>query len=228
MHSFASMWKLSLGSNNAVWQWTCKNGYCNKERISQNFTGTALSLPACRLFCSQFAAIWPQPTGTFSISKDRSLVQVNVNSIDILAAGVERKEKDDLIRGAGNRFREAISRMGTSEARNSGGRSLVVELQILDKGKTDQLRLDTKEHYNLTVGQTQDGRVSAVIAAENFFGARHGLETLSQVPTTCYLIIIIRKPTSENVSGNSRRILNVTRLLLDAYFQHWATVPITK
>lgn len=112
------------------------------------------------------------------------MVQLNVNSIDILAPKVERKERDDLIRGASKRFKDVVSKMGSAEARNSGGRTLLVELQIGDRGREEQLGLKTREDYNLTVEQTQDGRVNATIVADNFFGARHGLETLSQVHTS--------------------------------------------
>lgn len=43
------------------------------------------------------------------------------------------------------------------------------------------LTLETDESYALNVSTTSDGRISANIKAETFFGARHGLETLSQL-----------------------------------------------
>lgn len=41
--------------------------------------------------------------------------------------------------------------------------------------------MDTDESYTLNVGQSNDGRLNATVTAPNFFGARHGLETLGQL-----------------------------------------------
>lgn len=43
------------------------------------------------------------------------------------------------------------------------------------------ITLETDESYTLTVAPKSDGRIGAVIDAETFFGARHGLETLVQL-----------------------------------------------
>jgi hexosaminidase len=41
--------------------------------------------------------------------------------------------------------------------------------------------LNTKEGYKLTVSEKPDEGVHAIITADNFYGARNGLETLSQL-----------------------------------------------
>ncbi|KAH1007368.1 hypothetical protein HUJ04_004611, partial [Dendroctonus ponderosae] len=69
------------------------------------------------------------------------------------------------------------------EFRNSfpkGGKSLVINLVIQDHS-IDQLTLTLDESYILKTNQSADGRLQAFIQAANFFGARHGLETLSQL-----------------------------------------------
>lgn len=43
------------------------------------------------------------------------------------------------------------------------------------------LTLDTDEGYALSLNETQDGRITATIKAKNYFGGRHGLETLNQL-----------------------------------------------
>lgn len=150
-------------------------------RIGHDFNGTALSLPACRLFCSTAAGLWPRPTGPVTISTDKPLVQLNVNDIDVQAPGVVPKNNDtDLVTAAATRFKTLLGKVGTAEARESGGQSMVVELHLSDNGAADELTLHTDESYKLTVKQV-DGHVKVDISADNFFGARHGLETLAGV-----------------------------------------------
>lgn len=157
--------------------WTCNKGFCHKTRIGADFNGTALNLAACRLLCSAGAGIWPRPTGPVTISTDKPLVQLNVNDVDIKAVGFEQNE---LVAAASARFKNLLTKIGTAEARNAGGLSLVVELHLSDNGAVTELTLHTNETYQLTVTQI-DGYVKAVISADNFFGARHGMESLSQV-----------------------------------------------
>ncbi|XP_076059844.1 chitooligosaccharidolytic beta-N-acetylglucosaminidase-like [Oratosquilla oratoria] len=55
-----------------------------------------------------------------------------------------------------------------------------VNLEITITSPEDRLKLDTDESYNLVV-QTQGKRTTVTILAQTFFGARHALETLSQL-----------------------------------------------
>lgn len=41
--------------------------------------------------------------------------------------------------------------------------------------------MDNEESYALEIKETGDGRINATINADNYFGARHGLETLGQL-----------------------------------------------
>lgn len=45
----------------------------------------------------------------------------------------------------------------------------------------DRLTWETDESYALKVQETSDGRINVTITAVTYFGARHGLETLSQL-----------------------------------------------
>lgn len=171
----------NFSSDDVVWNWTCNKGFCNKKKLDHDFNTTALSLPACRLLCSTAAGLWPRPTGAVTISTDKPLVQLNVNDVDVQAPGVVLKNDDvDLVTAAATRFKSLLGKVGTAEARESGGQSMVVELYLLDKGAASELTLHTDESYKLTVKQV-DGHVKVNISADNFFGARHGLETLTQV-----------------------------------------------
>lgn len=73
--------------------------------IDSNNKTAALSLPACRLLCSEAGALWPKPTGEIDIG--RVLDKINVNSIDIIGYKSETPVTR-LIRAAGQIFKEEI------------------------------------------------------------------------------------------------------------------------
>lgn len=62
----------------------------------------------------------------------------------------------------------------------AGGKSLVINVDI-QNNDIARLSLTTDESYTLKVNYSSDGRVQAYISAQNFFGFRHGLETLGQL-----------------------------------------------
>lgn len=158
------------------WRWECKAGYCQKVRIDAATREDAMSLPVCRLFCSKHAALWPQPT---EIKMEKSLVTVNINSVDIMTVK-SGTPVSDLIQGAGNRFKKNIDYQRRENRMMKDSRSLVVTFDLVDYNKRI-LTLDTDESYVLTVTEGVDKRIMAEIKANNFFGGRHGLETLSQL-----------------------------------------------
>nr|CAI5818311.1 unnamed protein product [Callosobruchus analis] len=61
-----------------------------------------------------------------------------------------------------------------------GGKSLIVNVDVKDPA-VNRLTLETDESYTLKVSLTSDGRISALVSAPTFFGARHGLQTLNQL-----------------------------------------------
>lgn len=159
-----------------VWRWECQSGYCQKIRITEATKDTALSLPACRLFCNQYGNLWPKPTGTYSLGN--YLIHININSIDI--SGPRESKITDLIKLASDRFIQQINNVVPKNVSPTGGRSLLVNL-VVSNASTDQLTWETDEGYALKIEETSDGRINATITADNYFGARHGLETLNQL-----------------------------------------------
>lgn len=103
-------------------------------------------------------------------------MQVNLNSIDVLQNPSE-SSISNLIRSVATNFKKRLTK---SRQISSGGKSLIVTLDIVDS-KNDRLTLETDESYTLKVEETLDGRLNATITAQTFFGGRHGLETLSQL-----------------------------------------------
>ena len=161
----------------SVWRWECASNYCQKRRVTAETKSSALSLAACRLFCSDYAALWPKPTGDFKLGN--YLVRLNINSIDVTTTKSDTPSSD-LVRLASKRFKSSIEKQMPRDPVKPGGRSLFVTLNILDP-QIIKLTLSLDEGYTLHMSETSDGRMNATISAANYFGCRHGLETLAQL-----------------------------------------------
>lgn len=159
-----------------VWSWSCQENQCLKVRASNN-SNDAVSLPACRLFCDVHASLWPRING--NITFGNKLIHVNLNSIDVLPKNTDGASAN-LIRKAGLRFKNNIQKLVPNSENPVGGKTLEVTVEVSDPNLIG-ITLDTDESYSLTVSSSSDGRILATVKGENFFGARHGLETLGQL-----------------------------------------------
>ncbi|XP_077280344.1 beta-hexosaminidase 1 [Temnothorax americanus] len=172
---------LQYGANQAeeytsLWHYKCDGGLCKKVLITEEDTNP-VALSVCQLSCGQGGALWPKPTGHMSIGK--SVVQLNPESITL--AGISTQTAvGNLLQTNVVRMKENAKKLGDSLTLNAGGTGLVIRFKEglnLDNAK---LTLETDERYTLQVA-TVDGEVEAYITANTYFGARHALETLSQL-----------------------------------------------
>ncbi|CAH1984734.1 unnamed protein product [Acanthoscelides obtectus] len=165
------------GEPNPVWHWQCLQGTCQKQHYNETVSSSPLSLPTCRLSCSDAAGLWPKPTGDVSVSN--IFQNVNFNSIDVVPKQ-SNSPSSKLVREAGKVFKEQIQATIPRRFNPKGGKSLLVDVDIKNPSFS-RLTLDTDESYTLKLSETSDGRLNALISAQTFFGARHGLQTLNQL-----------------------------------------------
>ncbi|KAJ8925415.1 hypothetical protein NQ315_009247, partial [Exocentrus adspersus] len=168
---------LNFSALNSAWSWQCEKGYCQKKLITNETQESALSLPACRLFCSESAALWPKPTGDVSIGN--FLAKINLNSIDVEGIKLETTSTD-LVQAAIKVFKENVQLLVPKGVNPTGGKSLIVNVDIKNP-EVNKITLSVDESYTLKISESSDGRLIALITAPTFFGARHGLETLNQL-----------------------------------------------
>lgn len=169
---------ISSRQDDPVWRWECERGFCQKKRITDGNKDTAMSLAACRLFCSNHAGLWPQPTGEVKLGN--VLIHIDPDAIEL-------NEKKDvvpiasLIRGAMDRFKSHLNDLKPKRAKasNRKGLPLIVNLVIEDE-ETRQLKIGVNESYKLLV-RSNDDKLIAEVHAKTFFGGRHALETLGQL-----------------------------------------------
>lgn len=123
--------------------------------------------------------LWPQPTGP---------VQLGSHFIQFFLSQLRFQTSEDvpergLLERAYNIFKNNIQSLVQYEVepryqRSDIGEFIIKVVVTLHNHTT--LRLNTDESYNITVRPSERDLV-ATIRAKTFFGARHGLETLSQL-----------------------------------------------
>ncbi|XP_055602206.1 chitooligosaccharidolytic beta-N-acetylglucosaminidase-like isoform X2 [Uranotaenia lowii] len=170
----------STDSDEAVWSYQCVDSRCKKIAIDpfdKDARANAVSLQVCRLVCDgAFGTVWPRPTGDFRLGNN--LVHVDLNGIEF-----QWDKQHATLRSqwdvSAERFRGQLNRKAGGEVFKVGGRRMTVKIAV----DSDSLVLNhkTDESYRLVIKTTADSNVMVEIYAPTYFGARHGVETLSQL-----------------------------------------------
>ncbi|XP_066903581.1 chitooligosaccharidolytic beta-N-acetylglucosaminidase isoform X2 [Halyomorpha halys] len=131
------------------------------------------SVESCRLTCGKHGNLLPLPT---IANLGKKLVQIDLSNMKLLAGG--SPEVKAYLRSIFEIFRQNLKTECGGNAISPSNMSVYVVINVHDK----EVKLDrhTNESYKLAVTQ-EPGRVYVTIYAETAFGARHALETLSQL-----------------------------------------------
>ncbi|XP_053683247.1 chitooligosaccharidolytic beta-N-acetylglucosaminidase [Sabethes cyaneus] len=163
-----------------VWGYRCVDSRCEKVALDANDTARekAVSLSVCRLYCNEvFGTLWPRPTGEYR--RGNNLIHINVYDIQWQWA----KAYEALSRNWDSsieRFRGQLMRMVQSgHTLKNGGKRVIVKVAV--GADSLVLNYETDESYKLSISAADSGDVAVQIDAANYFGARHGLETLAQL-----------------------------------------------
>lgn len=162
----------------AVWGYECVNSRCIKRELTNDNNTKAVSLPICRIFCGDDpGTIWPKPSGPVTINNIISRINLAAVRLNVLKPS---KANEAFWSANEARFLDQINRkIPKSIKLDSQGNGLAVNIEVV---KPDDLSLtqQTNESYVLSAVESE-GNVVVTIKAETVFGARHGLETLSQL-----------------------------------------------
>lgn len=140
------------------------------------------SLNMCQMTCGPTPGnIWPLPR-EFLPWAQRTTTRIHHQSFQMKTLNFTSEPSQTYWAMAWNRFQEMqAAKVPQNAERLSIDGHLTVEVFIFDDDmKNDLFTLET---YSLTLTPEPNGNVHAGIAAPNFFGARHGLETLNQLMT---------------------------------------------
>ncbi|KAF5298995.1 hypothetical protein FQA39_LY11627 [Lamprigera yunnana] len=164
------------------WLWTCdvRTEKCVRkpEPISIDKKIESLqhtSLAACRLTCGQYGALWPKPTGQMYLI--RQLLPFHPNAVNFEIPNDVDEANEFLVENT-KIFRNNLFMECGINCSSVSNFAVTIFLELTSVDLT--LRWNTNESYRLDV-LSKGNQMSIKIVAENVFGIRHGLETLTQL-----------------------------------------------
>ncbi|XP_050693934.1 chitooligosaccharidolytic beta-N-acetylglucosaminidase-like isoform X2 [Eriocheir sinensis] len=166
------------------WGYKCVNQTCTKKLYDG--ISPLTSLNQCKLTCGAAGVLWPLPS---AVTLGKEVVQFLPDKVTLLPSC--QGEACDLLREAFGIFRDNLEHLNPSyrpkerkatwtvvTGHHLTPQDLVVKVVI--SSPDPRLTLSTNEGYQLLLS-TAGGVTSATISAGTFYGARHGLETLTQL-----------------------------------------------
>ncbi|KAG7167815.1 chitooligosaccharidolytic beta-N-acetylglucosaminidase-like [Homarus americanus] len=164
------------------WGYRCDVGRCIKE----DNTGVEdlVTLNTCKLTCGPFGVLWPQPKSATVGKEVVQFLPSNITHKTSCAPAV-----CELLEQAVVIFKDNLQRYhpdyaaGLTPWKGPWGPATVghtLNLDVTVNTDATRLSLETDESYSLSVSTTGQ-TTTAIIITATYFGARHALETLSQL-----------------------------------------------
>lgn len=159
--------------------WECVNQKCIPTWYTDGSASRLQSLMTCNMLCSRQAPLWPHPTGSLNLAD--SVVPVRAEYFNLTIVSIPSIEVKDHVRDAFELFTKDLKERQGPNYHKENFHRVIVKMKINSKGEKDpRLLVNTDESYALFIN-TKGNTVLVDIRAESFCGARHGLETLSQL-----------------------------------------------
>lgn len=178
------------------WTWECTNQKClrsAKPQTSLNSCAVPLqpnypSITLCRLVCDQEGAVWPKPTGQLQLGGEITLINSQNIRLHINYPNANQKQSENDVEDFIQRNMRIFKKNLNAECENQKCQSIGLGILMNITVETSDLTLNwqTDESYTLNVhsdqNSNQENPVLAVgIQSKTIFGARHALETLTQL-----------------------------------------------
>ncbi|KAK4308140.1 hypothetical protein Pmani_020138 [Petrolisthes manimaculis] len=196
------------------WGWACEEDKCVKK--SAGGPTSLLTLNTCKITCGPAGALWPLPTMAIVGNEVANFLPTNLTHSLTCGAGGDSCQ---LLQEAVTIFQDNLHRYHPNY--KNGSAPWVgpwdpptlrhkLHLDVTIQGGDGILTLDTDESYELAVSRVESV-TTAVIIAPTFFGARHALETLSQLAeyheTTNSLVLVTNATVSDAPAFKYRGLL---------------------
>lgn len=177
--------------------YNCNNNKCQlktKTNQKEQIQNEDLSLSHCLLICGE-GQIWPYPSNKPIINNQIKQINIKKDKLNILY--LKNNEKlNQLFEIYFETFYNSINNLipkqhtqnnkDNKDSKNKDNKNndyyeLQINLQIENINEIN-LSLTTDESYSITTNVINENKIVQVnIQSKNYFGARHGLETLSQL-----------------------------------------------
>ena len=166
----------------------CVNNKCIRKTIEVGDVDL-MDVNGCLLTCDPFANLWPIPNSEKKPNITKSLFNILPNSITF---GKHLKQPSDQVNKMlselfeifmANLYHSHPEYRGDAKSFPHNGAEDTAALTILVNLETDVTVIthDTDESYSLDSQAISQDSLFATINAHNYFGARHGMETLGQL-----------------------------------------------
>jgi len=172
----------------------CRAGKCVKVDRQDVQTGNSqqegLTLDRCKLTCGPYGQLWPKPSGKVTIGKD--VVSFLPQHVEIKGMTAPTEDLKNLLNETTQIFMKQIKWInpqykykGESAYDNETDysehvRRTVVYVELSVVSNVMDLELHQDESYTIGLNNV-NGNILVNILANTFFGARHGLQTLTQL-----------------------------------------------
>lgn len=177
MYNFKLLFSIKVSFYSFYFRWICSNSVCSKSFTYSENQITYQSQNECRLSCAMFGALWPHPTGNISISHNRVIFNPFVIRANIVS---NSNETNKFIGDINKLFLINIAKECINNCSVENSPQVFLKLSVYSKSL--ELNWNTNESYTLRL-RASDKTIFIDIKSETVFGARHGLETLSNLIT---------------------------------------------
>lgn len=200
----------------SLYKFRCASGKCLRQH--QDYLNASEhyfdSLNECRLLCGEHSALWPIPTGQTRLGRNtKEFLPGNVRFDN---AGSPKDEKvEQFLSETQKIFLKNLFKECGKSCNRSSANSVLISTNI----QTSETSLTwlTDESYELLLS-THDKTIDVTINANTVFGARHALESLSQLTTgkryrdgNCLLILTKAHITDSPVFPHRGLLLDTAR-----------------
>lgn len=178
--------------NGHVWHYRCELDRCVKLPITSD-TEAPIGLVQCRQMCGPGARshgldVWPQLTGATTATTGNAVSYAPIWLPELRFQEPAVVVQPDIPFWQLNHERlvaqiraKRPSTLTSPEPTLATGDRTRVTVSFAVNSDDAKLHMAGNETYRLTVSAVQNGAVGVSIEAETIFGARHGIETLSQL-----------------------------------------------
>ncbi|KAL3275102.1 hypothetical protein HHI36_019873 [Cryptolaemus montrouzieri] len=166
------------GSNfNNRFIWTCnENSMCQRNEVGEETESQVFpTVELCRLVCGDYGPLWPKPSQVKFTNRNLILINPLQISVHMKPRNDNELSKNIILIFKQNLLKEY------ENCENHKETKVMLRIDLLTNEK--QLDWDTDESYFLKIKAFSDTNVDVNITAPNIFGARHALESFSQLMT---------------------------------------------
>ncbi|XP_058811586.1 chitooligosaccharidolytic beta-N-acetylglucosaminidase [Topomyia yanbarensis] len=174
----------TLDVSDSLYRFRCIKGKCiRKHRESLGDTEQYMeTLNQCRLLCGEYGPLWPIPTGPLRLGQETKEIIPDNISFDYSNSPEEAEVRRYL-----NETQRIFVKTLLKECNRNCNHTTTTNLFVFINIRTGDTTLSwsTNESYELHL-RSNDDNIEVYITALTVFGARHALETLSQLVASKY------------------------------------------